>query len=204
MLGSVERMIAILTEHFGGKWPLWLSPRQVMVIPLHESCNEYAVQVAQKFVDAGFYADAETSNKKFKRKIAEVHHCLQHPHLLHPTCTVAAAPALCDVNPLNHRNLQASVRNWARCRKHMHHQLTIAGARNSRDRPCWGAMDDYVANPLYSCPLFVGPTNCLQLHAVRWPQGHGGRHHWTAQTRPDRRLPRPQCRRCSQATAAGT
>eukprot|EP00750_Incisomonas_marina_P002231 INCI12160.1.p1 GENE.INCI12160.1~~INCI12160.1.p1 ORF type:complete len:881 (+),score=184.65 INCI12160.1:140-2782(+) len=71
MLGSVERMIAILTEHFGGKWPLWLSPRQVMVIPLHESCNEYAQSVADKFVAAGLYADAELGSKKFKRKIAE-------------------------------------------------------------------------------------------------------------------------------------
>ena len=71
MLGSVERMIAILTEHFGGKWPLWLSPRQVMVIPLHESCNEYAENVAAVFVNHGFYAEAETSTKKFKRKIAE-------------------------------------------------------------------------------------------------------------------------------------
>ena len=36
MLGSVERMFAILTEHFGGKWPLWLSPRQAIIIPVHE------------------------------------------------------------------------------------------------------------------------------------------------------------------------
>ena len=34
ILGSAERMFAILTEHFGGKWPLWLSPRQVMVVPI--------------------------------------------------------------------------------------------------------------------------------------------------------------------------
>ena len=34
ILGSVERMFAILTEHYAGKWPLWLSPRQVMVVPI--------------------------------------------------------------------------------------------------------------------------------------------------------------------------
>lgn len=45
VLGSVERMMAILTEHFAGKWPLWLSPRQVMVVPISESSYEYAQQV---------------------------------------------------------------------------------------------------------------------------------------------------------------
>ena len=36
ILGSVERMFAILTEHFAGKWPYWLSPRQVMIVPISE------------------------------------------------------------------------------------------------------------------------------------------------------------------------
>lgn len=45
MLGSVERMMAILTEHFGGKWPLWLSPRQVMVVPINNKVEEYASEV---------------------------------------------------------------------------------------------------------------------------------------------------------------
>ena len=95
MLGSVERMIAILTEHFGGKWPLWLSPRQVMVIPLHESCNEYAQSVADKFVAAGLYADAELGSKKFKRKIAEasfmLRDCCVPPPLRHPSPAAFAA-----------------------------------------------------------------------------------------------------------------
>ncbi|PIO16488.1 hypothetical protein AB205_0121870, partial [Aquarana catesbeiana] len=42
ILGSVERMIAILTENYGGKWPLWLSPQQVMVVPVGPTCDEYA------------------------------------------------------------------------------------------------------------------------------------------------------------------
>uniref|UniRef100_A0A8C4HAP1 threonine--tRNA ligase n=1 Tax=Dicentrarchus labrax TaxID=13489 RepID=A0A8C4HAP1_DICLA len=42
ILGSVERMIAILTENYGGKWPLWLSPHQVMVVPVGPTCEEYA------------------------------------------------------------------------------------------------------------------------------------------------------------------
>ncbi|KAG7270402.1 hypothetical protein CRUP_009123 [Coryphaenoides rupestris] len=49
ILGSVERMIAILTENYGGKWPLWLSPRQVMVVPVGPVYDEYAQKVQQEF-----------------------------------------------------------------------------------------------------------------------------------------------------------
>ncbi|KAK2492000.1 hypothetical protein MC885_016993, partial [Smutsia gigantea] len=47
ILGSVERMIAILSENYGGKWPFWLSPRQVMVIPVGPTCEKYALQKIQ-------------------------------------------------------------------------------------------------------------------------------------------------------------
>merc|ERR1711933_391312 len=42
ILGSVERMSAILIEHYAGKWPFWLSPRQVMVVAVNEKANTYA------------------------------------------------------------------------------------------------------------------------------------------------------------------
>lgn len=42
ILGSVERMIAILTEHYGGKWPLWLSPRQLVVVPVTKEQFAYS------------------------------------------------------------------------------------------------------------------------------------------------------------------
>lgn len=45
ILGSVERMIAILSESYAGKWPFWLSPRQVRVVPVGPMFDEYAVQV---------------------------------------------------------------------------------------------------------------------------------------------------------------
>ena len=45
ILGSVERMIAILTEHTGGKWPFWLSPRQAAIVPVDPIFNDYAEQV---------------------------------------------------------------------------------------------------------------------------------------------------------------
>ncbi|XP_059921049.1 threonine--tRNA ligase 1, cytoplasmic isoform X1 [Gadus macrocephalus] len=71
VLGSLERMIAILAENFGGKWPLWLSPAQVMVIPVGGGCESYAQQVVQRFHEAGFMAELNeehgaTLNKKVR------------------------------------------------------------------------------------------------------------------------------------------
>uniref|UniRef100_A0A8C7ZWI1 threonine--tRNA ligase n=1 Tax=Oryzias sinensis TaxID=183150 RepID=A0A8C7ZWI1_9TELE len=71
ILGSVERMIAILTENYAGKWPLWLSPCQVMLVPVNPSCEEYAKKVCKQFTEAGFMADADLDsscllNKKIR------------------------------------------------------------------------------------------------------------------------------------------
>uniref|UniRef100_A0A7N8Y5R8 threonine--tRNA ligase n=1 Tax=Mastacembelus armatus TaxID=205130 RepID=A0A7N8Y5R8_9TELE len=69
ILGSVERMIAILTENYGGKWPLWLSSNQVMVVPVGPTCEDYAQK--QEFHNSGFMADVDldpgcTLNKKIR------------------------------------------------------------------------------------------------------------------------------------------
>ena len=69
VLGSVERMFAILTEHFGGKWPFWLSPRQVLVVPIMPAVNDYATEVQKLFKDKGFYADVDLSGNTFQKKI---------------------------------------------------------------------------------------------------------------------------------------
>ena len=45
ILGSVERMMAILCENYGGKWPFWLSPRQSIVIPVASPFDKYAQKV---------------------------------------------------------------------------------------------------------------------------------------------------------------
>lgn len=71
ILGSVERMIAILTENYGGKWPLWLSPHQVMVVPIGPTCDEYAQRVQQEFHKGGLMTDVDldpgcTLNKKIR------------------------------------------------------------------------------------------------------------------------------------------
>ena len=69
MLGSVERMIAVLTEHFGGKWPFWLSPRQILVVPVSPAFFEYGEEVRVFFHTNGFYCDLDDSGAQFKKKI---------------------------------------------------------------------------------------------------------------------------------------
>ena len=69
MLGSVERMFAVLCEHWGGKWPLWISPRQVMLIPVHAQFNDYCEEVRQMLRDEGFYADVDASKATFQKKV---------------------------------------------------------------------------------------------------------------------------------------
>lgn len=67
--GSFERMIGILTEHFFGKWPFWMSPRQVLVIPVGVKYNDYAQKVRDTLWNAGLFADADlglTLSKKVR------------------------------------------------------------------------------------------------------------------------------------------
>lgn len=69
VLGSVERIIAILTEHYGGRWPFWLSPRQCIVIPVSADQNAYAQKVADRLEQAGLYAEADKSGDTLNKKI---------------------------------------------------------------------------------------------------------------------------------------
>jgi threonyl-tRNA synthetase len=71
MLGSVERMAAILTEHWGGKWPLWLSPRQCTIIPVDLKYADYAYEVQQLVHEAGFYVDIDDSSRTLNKKVRE-------------------------------------------------------------------------------------------------------------------------------------
>jgi len=62
ILGSVERMTAILTENFGGKWPFWLSPRQAMVVPVAPLYNDYAKEIVTMMKAGGFCVEADVDN----------------------------------------------------------------------------------------------------------------------------------------------
>lgn len=69
--GSFERMIGILCEHFYGKWPLWLSPRQVLVIPVSKDQYNYAQSVRDHFHQQGFYADADLGPNTLQKKVRQ-------------------------------------------------------------------------------------------------------------------------------------
>lgn len=64
-------MIAIVTENYGGKWPFWLSPRQVMVVPVGPMFDDYAEKVKQLLYVEGFMCEVDTDagdtmNKKIR------------------------------------------------------------------------------------------------------------------------------------------
>lgn len=69
ILGSVERFIAILTEHLAGKWPLWLSPRQVIVCPISQKYLEYGHRVYEELKAEGFEVEMDDSDSSISKKI---------------------------------------------------------------------------------------------------------------------------------------
>ena len=69
MLGSVERMMAVLTEHWGGKWPFWISPRQVCVIPVGPTNFDYARNVRKTIRAARFFVDVDDSGNTLPKKV---------------------------------------------------------------------------------------------------------------------------------------
>ena len=71
VLGSIERFIGVITEHFAGKFPLWLSPVQAVVLPISEHHHEYAQGVQDVLEEAGFRVECDLRNEKIGYKIRE-------------------------------------------------------------------------------------------------------------------------------------
>ncbi|XP_002989765.2 threonine--tRNA ligase, mitochondrial 1 [Selaginella moellendorffii] len=71
ILGSIERMFAILLEDNAGKWPFWLSPRQAIVLTISEKFKDYAEEVRAKLHAAGFEVDVDVSDRKVDKKVRE-------------------------------------------------------------------------------------------------------------------------------------
>jgi len=71
ILGSLERFIGILIENFEGKFPLWLSPIQVMITTITSDNNNYAVKVKEELLKAGIRAEVDLSADKITYKIRE-------------------------------------------------------------------------------------------------------------------------------------
>lgn len=69
LYGSIERFFGILIEHFAGKFPLWLNPRQIRLIPVADRHLDYAYSLLQKFREAKFHADVDDSHESVSKKI---------------------------------------------------------------------------------------------------------------------------------------
>ena len=71
ILGSFERFIGILIEHYAGKFPLWLAPRQIVVATITEAANGYAAEVQARLKALGMRAEADLRNEKINYKVRE-------------------------------------------------------------------------------------------------------------------------------------
>ncbi|MGH8481666.1 MAG: His/Gly/Thr/Pro-type tRNA ligase C-terminal domain-containing protein, partial [Nevskiaceae bacterium] len=71
IVGSMERFIGILLEHYAGALPFWLAPVQVVVAPIVSDADAYAGEVCARLKDAGVRAESDLRNEKINRKIAE-------------------------------------------------------------------------------------------------------------------------------------
>ena len=71
LLGSIERFIGVITEHFAGAFPAWLSPVQVKTLTITDRANGYAAEIAAALDRAGFRAETDVRNEKIGKKIRE-------------------------------------------------------------------------------------------------------------------------------------
>jgi len=80
--GSIERFIGILTEHYAGKFPTWLAPTQVKVLPVSEKSMEYAKEVYAALNAAGVRVKLDERNEKIGYKIREAQQVDRVPYML--------------------------------------------------------------------------------------------------------------------------
>ena len=71
LFGSLERFIGILIENYAGKFPFWISPLQVIVIPISEEFDDYAKEVNAKIINAGISSEVDLKNHNLNYKIRE-------------------------------------------------------------------------------------------------------------------------------------
>ncbi len=69
--GSMERFVAVLIEHTAGKFPLWLTPEQVIILPISEKYNDYAQKVSNQLNNSDIRAGIDDRNEKIGRKIRD-------------------------------------------------------------------------------------------------------------------------------------
>lgn len=80
-LGTHERFIGFLLEHYAGKFPLWLAPMQVKILPISDKFNEYARQVNQQLLEAGVRSEVDDRSEKVGKKIRDTE-LMKVPYML--------------------------------------------------------------------------------------------------------------------------
>jgi threonyl-tRNA synthetase len=71
VFGSIERFIGILIEHFAGKFPVWISPLQVKILPITDKQADYANEICKKMREAGIRVKVDSRSEKIGYKIRE-------------------------------------------------------------------------------------------------------------------------------------
>jgi threonyl-tRNA synthetase len=81
LLGSMERFVGVLVEHYGGHFPLWLAPEQAVVIPVADRHNDYAGRVRGELAEAGLRSRVDTRTESVGKKIRDAE-LLKVPYML--------------------------------------------------------------------------------------------------------------------------
>jgi threonyl-tRNA synthetase len=71
LIGSPDRFLGILIEHFAGAFPLWLSPVQVKVIPVRDTHNDYAEKIHKQLLEAGVRSEIDTNDENLGKKVRD-------------------------------------------------------------------------------------------------------------------------------------
>ncbi|MBN2318344.1 MAG: threonine--tRNA ligase [Acidobacteria bacterium] len=95
-IGCYERTLALLIERYGGKFPFWLSPEQVVVLTVNEALDSYATELVGRLMRAGFRASLDNRNETLKRKVRDAQ--------------IAYIPAIVTIGPREKENDEVSVR----------------------------------------------------------------------------------------------
>jgi threonyl-tRNA synthetase len=69
IFGSMERFFGILIEHFAGRFPLWLSPRQARIISIADRHQSFAEEVQKRLLQAGFHCEVDASHESVSKKV---------------------------------------------------------------------------------------------------------------------------------------
>lgn len=69
IMGSIERFTAIICEETGGKFPFWISPRQLVICTINDQCIEFAQKVANRLMLEGYHCQVDSSSLTIQKKI---------------------------------------------------------------------------------------------------------------------------------------